>query len=168
MIEPRKKTRFQNNSMHIYFQEFEQKFLNKGSNTLKPNNRSQSLSALTNNSQPLKRSNMSNSTMSLSSPNKDNDSNVKIGKKHLRENDSDEYDDTTKTSEETSESEEEISARSSQTKQSSSSYEDDDDEAVQVHSIKEIARKKADTIAGKRAAPVPQVRFSKQVSHSKN
>lgn len=159
------------NFMIIYFQEFERKFLNNDTNSLKPSNRSQSLSALTNNSQPLKRSNLSNSTMSLSSPNKDSDSNIKNGKMHSSDNESDDDDETSKTSEETTESEEELSSGSSQTKQSSSFHEeDDDDEAVRVHSINEIAKKKANRIAvpGKRAAPVPQVRFSKQISHSKN
>lgn len=129
------------------------------------------MSALTNNAQPLRRSNVSNSTMSLSSPNKDVDSNMKNGKNHSSDNDSDE-DDTTKTTEETSESEEEMSEGSSQIKPSSenqsSYYEDEDDKAVQVRSVKEVARKRADAsaVSGKRA-PVPQVRFSKLVSHIK-
>lgn len=128
------------------------------------------MSALTNSAQP-RRSNISNSTMSLSSPNRDIDSNMRNGKNHSSDNNSDE-DDTTKTTDETSESEEEISEGSSQIKHSSenqsSYYEDEDVRAVQDRSTKEVAKKRADAIAvsGKRA-PVPQVRFSKLVSHIK-
>lgn len=138
--------------------------MNRESNNLKQTNRSQSLSALANNSQPLKRSNLSNSTMSLNSPNKDVKVNSKIDSESEEEEDEEES--ITKSTEETSESEEE-SMDTSQTKQSSenqSSY-IDDDEAVQIRPISAISRKKAEN--EKRNAPVPQVRFSKLVNHMK-
>lgn len=115
-----------------------------------------------------KRTNLSNSTMSLSSPNKDLESNVRNGKHRSSDNESD----ATKSSEGTSESDEELSGESSETKPSSenqSSYYDEDDDAVQVRSIKETLKKKtrSNGESGERAAPVPQVRFSKLVSHMK-
>lgn len=119
----------------------------------------------------MKRTNLSNSTMSLSSPNKDLESNVRNGKHRSSDNESDE-DDATKSSEGISESDEELSGESSETKPSSenpSSYYDEDDDAVQVRSIKETLKKKtrSNGESGERAAPVPQVRFSKLVSHMK-
>lgn len=142
-------------------------------NSLKQTSRSQSLSALASQPQPLKRNAMSNSTMSLSSPNKDINSN---GKNQLADSESDD-DESFKSTEESSESDEEESKCSSQTKQSSENqssyldddYDDDDDDAVRVHRIKSTAKKQneADLETGKRSAPVPQVRFSKLVNHMK-
>lgn len=150
------------------WQEFELNFLNKGWNNLKASNRSQSLSALASNpQQPLKRTNLSNSTMSLSSPNKNNHN-----MNGATSNSNSDSEETSKSTEETSESEEEQSGGSSQTKQSSenkTSYSEDDDDAVEVHPIKSMAKKKVDVTSegDKRLAPVPQVRFSKLVSHMK-
>lgn len=143
-------------------------------NSLKQTSRSQSLSALASQPQPLKRNTMSNSTMSLSSPNKDINS---IGRNQSADSESDD-DESSKSTEESSESDEEESKCSGQTKQSSenqSSYldddddDDDEDDAVRVHQIKSTAKKHNDTAlgAGKRSAPVPQVRFSKLANHMK-
>lgn len=160
----------------IYFQEFEQKFLNIGSNNLNPANRSQSMSALANNSQQLKRANLSNSTMSLNSPSKDA---ISKGRNRMNKSESEEEDEdeeeTTKSTGQSSESDdEEESMGSSQTKQSTenqSSYldEDDDDNAVQVRPITGLTKRKPDNKPEpqKRGAPVPQVRFSKLVNHMK-
>lgn len=126
------------------------------------------MSALANNPQPLKRSTMANSTMSLTSPNKDMKINSKVDRDHSSVSESgDEEESVTKSTEETSESEEDESMDSSQTKHSSenrSSYMDDDD-AVQIRPISAISKKKAET--EKRNAPVPQVRFSKLINHMK-
>lgn len=139
--------------------------MNKGSNSLKQTNRSQSLSALANDSQPLKRSSISNSTISLSSPNKDINANGKNDKNHSRVSESDDEDEeyTKSTEETTEESDEEESKGSSQTKQSSENHSSDN--AVQVRPITAMSKKKAEP--GKRTAPVPQVRFSKLVNHMK-
>lgn len=154
---------------NFFFQEFDSKVLNKSLSKLDRSNRSQSMSALANNKQNMKRTNLSNSTMSLSSPNKDIDSNVRNDRNRLSESESDD-DETVRTTEETSESEEEQSEESSLTKPStenhSSSYEDDDDDKVRVHSIKEAIKKKPKANL-ERTAPTPHVRFSKLVGHIK-
>lgn len=134
------------------------------------------MSALaTGNPQPLKRTSLSNSTMSLSSPNKD--LHLKGGRNRSSdsesEDDEEEEEESIKSTEETTESEDEESRDSSLTKPStinaSSVYEDDDDDAVQVRPIKSLAKKNTGTKPHpeKRAAPVPQVRFSKLVGHMK-
>lgn len=129
------------------------------------------MSALATNSQPLKRTSLSNSTMSLSSPNK-NGKNLSIDSES--EDDDEEEEDSIKSTEESTESDDEDSRDSSLTKPSthnaSSIYDDDDDDdAVEIRPIKELAKKKAGAKPQleKRAAPVPQVRFSKLVSHMK-
>lgn len=154
----------------IAIQEFEQKCLNIGSNSLKLANRSQSMSALANDSQKLKRTNMSSSTMSLDSPNKDA---IIGGRNRLNESESegeedDDEEETTKSQTSDSDDEEE-SIGSSQTKQSSFLDEDDDDNAVQVRPIAGITKQKPDNKPEpqKRGVPVPQVRFSKLVNHMK-
>lgn len=115
---------------------------------------------------------MSNSTMSLSSPNKDSDEKQNNNIHQTSDTESNE-DDTTKTTDKSSESEEDDSDDSSDTKLSSenqSSYYDEDNDVVQVRSIKEIPMKKSEPIIGtnKRTGPVPQVRFSKLVNQMNN
>lgn len=143
---------------------------NREPNNLKPSNRSQSMNALaTNNHVPrLKRSNLSKSTMSLSSPSKEiiesHARNGKIASSGSESNDDDD-DTVTKTSEETSDSEAAHSDGSSQTKQSSSHGTDDD--SVQIRQLKDASSIKPQPEPRKRTAPTPQVRFSKLVSHIK-
>ena len=148
---------------------------NKEPNNLKPSNRSQSMGSLApnNNTNRLKRTNLSKSTTSLNSPNRDIvESHARNGKKPMsgsesNDDDDDDDDTMTKTSEETSESEAAQSDRSSQTKQSSSHCTDDD--SVQIRQLKDFPPKKSqlNPEPRKRTAPTPQVRFSKLVSHIK-
>lgn len=145
---------------------------NREPSSLKPNNRSQSMSALAtnNNAHRLKRSNLSKSTTSLSSPSKDIiESHVRNGKmpsSGSESNDDDDIDDTvTKTSEESSDSEVAHSDESSQTKQSSSHGTDDD--SVQIRQMKEPLSMRPQPEPRKRTVPTPQVRFSKIVNHIK-
>lgn len=148
---------------------------NREPNKLKSSNRSQSMSSLaTNNHVPrLKRANLSKSTMSLTSPNKDIiESHARNGKipssgSESNDNDDDNDDTVTKTSEETSESEATHSDVSSQTKQSSGHCTDDD--SVQIRQIKDAPpiKPKPNPEPRKRTTPTPQVRFSKLVSHIK-
>lgn len=136
------------------------------------------MSALTNSSslQPLKRTTMSNSSMSLDSPKKDIISRNKKTVSDLESEEEDEEDEeTSKSTDNSSDSDdEEESKSSSQTKQStenqSSHLEDeDDDNAVQVRPMAGISKKKLEAKPEplKRGAPVPQVRFSKLVNHMK-
>lgn len=137
------------------------------------------MSALATKSQPLKRGSLSNSTMSLSSPNKDMNLKDRGNRSSDSESEEEEEDDdeeeeeSLKSSEETTESEDEDSRDSSMTKPStvnaSSVNDDDDDDAVEIRPIKTAAKKKVGIKPQpeKRAAPVPQVRFSKLVSHMK-
>lgn len=126
------------------------------------------MSALATNPQPLKRTSLSNSTMSLSSPNKNGKNRSSESES---EDDDEEEEESIKSTEESTESDEEDSRDSSLTKPSthnaSSIY--DDDDAVEIHPIKTLTKKKAGAKPQpeKRAAPVPQVRFSKLVSHMK-
>lgn len=126
-------------------------------------------SLTTNNSaHQLKRTNLSKSTVSLSSPTVE--SYARNGKMPLsgsesNDDDDDDNDTVTKTSDETSESEAAHSDRSSQTKQSSSHGTDDD--SVQIRQLKEAPpiKSQPNPEPRKRTAPTPQVRFSKLVSH---
>lgn len=145
---------------------------NRQPNKLKSSNRSQSMSSLAPNNHVhrLKRANLSKSTMSLSSPNKDiiesHARNGKIPSSGSESNDNDD-DTVTKTSEEASESEATHSDASSQTKQSSSHCTDDD--SVQIRQLKDAPpiKSQPNPEPRKRTAPTPQVRFSKLVSHIK-
>lgn len=135
------------------------------------------MSALTNNLQQLKRTTMSNSSMSLDSPNKDRSSRDTNKVSDLESEDEDDEDEdeeeTTKSTEGSSNSDDEDESKSSsQTKQSTKNQsldDEDDDNAVQVRPIAGISKKKPDIKPElqKRGAPVPQVRFSKLVNHMK-
>lgn len=129
-------------------------------------------SLATNNiAQRLKRTNLSKSTTSLSSPSKDiiesHARNGKMPSSGSESNDEDDdIDDTvTKTSEESSDSEAAHSDVSSQTKASSSHCTDDD--SVQIRRLKEPPSIRPQPEPRKRTAPTPQVRFSKIVNHIK-
>lgn len=118
-----------------------------------------------NNVHRLKRSNLSKSTTSLSSPNKDimesHARNGKVPSSGSESNDDDDVDDTvTKTSQESSDSEAAHSDESSQTKQSS-------DDSVQIRQMKEPSSIRPQPEPRKRTVPTPQVRFSKIVNHIK-
>lgn len=161
-------------NLTILFQEIEQKMFNREPTSLKPTNRSQSMSSLAQNinAHRLKRTNLSKSSMALSSPNKDIvESHLRNGKRPQsasESNDEDDDDTVTKTSEElSSECESTHSDGSSQTKQSSSHCTDDD--SVQIRQLKDDTSMKCqpNPEPRKRTAPTPQVRFSKLVSHIK-
>lgn len=109
--------------------------------------------------------------MSLSSPSK-GISSVDIGRNHSSDSQSDD-DDATKSTEESSESEEEYSDGSSLNKTSSENqsgyYEQRNDDGIKARSTKGASKKMTATYLEpeKRAAPVPQVRFSKLLTNMK-
>lgn len=137
------------------------------------------MSALTNTSKYDRLSNnLSNSTMSLNSPNRDINSNVKNRSSEESESDDDEdeedEDASSKTTEETTESE--VSRDTKDTKQSTKNQSSsfcEDDEAVEIRPVKAIPRKRSGlkpepekrNVPEQR--PVPQVRFSKLINHMK-
>lgn len=149
---------------------------NKEPNGLISNNRSQSMTSLAtnNNTQRLKRTNRSKSTLALTSPNRNIiETHMRNGKLPSSGSESNDDDTITKTSDETSESEENQSDASGQTKQSSENRSSccTDDDSVQIRPLKEedvSPRKSAPhPEPRKRTIPTPQVRFSKVVSHIK-
>ncbi|XP_031619179.1 protein FAM92A-like [Contarinia nasturtii] len=168
-------------------EEFEQKFLNKEPNSLKPSNRSQSMSALTKTTKYDKlTTNLSNSTMSLNSPNKDIHSNLKKDTHQSSEDselddeeeEEEDEDVSSKSTEETTESEvsrDTKDTRCSTENQSSSVCVDDNDD-VQIRPVKAIPRKRSgqdkaepekERSVPEQPRPVPQVRFSKMINHMK-
>lgn len=135
------------------------------------------MSALATKPQPLKRTSLSNSTMSLSSPNKDfkdrgHRSSDSESEEEDDEEEEEEEEESLKSSDETTGSEDEDSSMTKPSTVNASSVnddDDDDDDAVELRPIKTAAKKKVDIKPQtERAAPVPQVRFSKLVSHMKN
>lgn len=124
---------------------------------------------------PLKRNTLSNSAMSLNSPNNRIKSTLRngmhksidgeTGEEDEDEDEEEEEGESIESTEVTTESDEELSSQTRESSELQSSMNGDDDDAAKVRPMKTLTMKKPEP--EKRTVPVPQIRFSKLLNNTK-